>query len=115
MSNLAGRCDQILQIIFSNISIDFLKSLLFTAIQIIVQNLVILYQLEYPSKPYTINQEIFVHENIHVLKYSCNEIFKGAPQKYFNTKICQVEITVHVSQMKRLLATYASLFCYRNS
>ena len=62
----------------------------------------------------TINQEIFVYENIHVLNIHVNK-FSRVPHKNFNTKICQVEITVHVSPTKRLLATYASLFCYRNS
>ena len=31
----------------------------------------------------------------------------AASQKYFNTKICQVEIIVHVSPIKQQLAMYA--------
>ena len=63
----------------------------------------------------TVNWEIFVYENIHVSADSCKQIFKGALRRYFNTKICQVEIIVHVLPIKWLLATYASLLCYRNS
>ena len=51
-----------------------------------------------------------MYENIRVLNIRVKN-FKGGPRKYFNTKICQVEITAHVSPIKRLLATYASLFC----
>ena len=35
-----------------------------------------------------------MYENIHVLNIRVN--------KYFNTKICQVEITVHISLIKLL-------------
>ena len=42
----------------------------------------------------TVNRKIFMYENIHVLNIHVN--------KYFNTKICQVEITVHVSLIKLL-------------
>ena len=40
-----------------------------------------------------------MYENIHVLNISLNK-FQGCVMKYFNTKICQVEITVHVSPIK---------------
>ena len=39
----------------------------------------------------------------------------GAPRKDFNKKFCQVEITVQVLLIMRLLPTYTSLFCYRHS
>ena len=34
----------------------------------------------------TINQEIFMHENIHVLNVRVNKFSWVPPQKYFNTK-----------------------------
>ena len=51
----------------------------------------------------TVNREIFVYENIHVLNIRVNK-FSRVPHEnnYFNTKICQVEITAHVSPIKRL-------------
>ena len=62
--------------------------------------------VSYGNTVHTVNWEIFVYENIHVLNIN----FQGCPMK-----ICQVEITVHVSPIKRLLATYASLLCYKTA
>ena len=38
--------------------------------------------------------------------------FCGCPQKILTWKICQVEITVHVLPIKRLLATYTHMPLY---
>ena len=62
----------------------------------------------------TINREIFVYENIHVLNI-CVKFSRVPHENILTQKFCEVEITVHVSQIKQLLAMYTSLFCYRNS
>ena len=56
------------------------------------------------SDSITVNREIFVYENIHALNIRVNK-FSRVPHKNILTwKICQVEITVHVWPIKRLLA-----------
>ena len=61
------------------------------------------------------NREIFMYENFHVLNIRVNKFSRVPLKNIFNTKICQVEIAVHVAPSKRLLAMYVSLFCYKNS
>ena len=58
----------------------------------------------------TMNWEIFVYENIHVLNVRVSKL-SLVP---LNMKFCQVEITVHVLLIK-LLAMYSSSFCYRDN
>ena len=59
-------------------------------------------------KQYTVNREIFVYENIQVLNIRVNKISRVPHKNTLTWKFCKVEITVHVSPIKRLLATYAS-------
>ena len=55
-----------------------------------------------------------MYENIRMLNVHVNK-FSWVPQENILTrKFCQVEIAVHVLLIKRLLAMYASLLCYRN-
>ena len=63
----------------------------------------------------TLNQEIFVYENIHVLNIHVNKFSRVPHENILTRKFCEVEITVHVSLIKRLLAMCASLFCYTKS
>ena len=63
----------------------------------------------------TVNQEIFVYENIHVLNICVDKFSRVPHENILTQKFCEIEITVHVSPIKQLLATYASLFCYSNS
>ena len=56
-----------------------------------------------------------MHENIHVLNVCVNKLLWVSHESILSRKFCQVEVTVHVLLIKRLLATYTSLFCYRNS
>ena len=44
-----------------------------------------------------------------------NQIFVSAHKNNLMQKLCQVEATVRVLLIKQLLATYTSLFCYRDS
>ena len=43
----------------------------------------------------TMNWEILVYENIHVLNV-CVNIFRGSHENILKRKFCQAEITVHV-------------------
>ena len=53
----------------------------------------------------TVNRETFVYEIIDVLHVCVNK-FSWVPHKNILTQnICQVEITVHVTLVKQLLAT----------
>ena len=71
--------------------------------------------MHFLSIPTTVNREIFVYENVHVLNVRVNKISLVSQESILaNTKVL-LEITVHVLLIKRLLATYTSLFCYRNS
>ena len=58
----------------------------------------------------TMNWEIFVYENIHVLNVCVSKLSLVPPEH----EICQVEITVHVLPIK-LLAMYSSSLCYRDN
>ena len=50
----------------------------------------------------TKNREIFVNENIHVLKFNIhvNKFSKVPHENFLTRKFCKVEITVHVSPIK---------------
>ena len=63
----------------------------------------------------SINQKIFVNVNIHVLNFRVNKLSWVSYENILRQKFCQVEITAHVLLIKRLLCTYTSLVCYRNS
>ena len=63
----------------------------------------------------TVNQEIFMYENIHVLNVRVNKFSWVPHENMLTRKFCQVEITVHVLLIQQLLATYTSLLCYRDS
>ena len=62
----------------------------------------------------TINWENFMHENIHMLNVCVNK-FSCRLHNIINAIFFQVEITEHVLLIKRLVAMYTSLFCYRDS
>ena len=53
---------------------------------------------------YTVNQEIFMYENIHELNIRVNKLSR-VPHENILTRICQVKITVHILPIKQLLAT----------
>ena len=63
----------------------------------------------------SINQKIFVNENIHLLNVCVNKLSWVSHENILRQKFCQVEITAHVLLIKRLFSTYTSLVCYRNS
>ena len=48
----------------------------------------------------TINQEIFVYENIHVLNIRVNKFLRVLHENILTRKFCEAEITVHVSPIK---------------
>ena len=58
----------------------------------------------------TVNWEIFVYENIHVLNICVNKLSVVPHQNTLTQKFCQVEITVHVLPVKGLLAMCVHLF-----
>ena len=45
----------------------------------------------------TVNQEIFVYENIHVLNIHVNKFSRVPHKNILTQKFCEVENTVHVS------------------
>ena len=49
---------------------------------------------------YTVNQEIFVHDNIHVLNVHVNKFSRVLHENILKRKSCQIEITVHVLLIK---------------
>ena len=68
--------------------------------------------INYPrNKLDTVNKDI----KIFMCKCFCKQIFVSAHKNILMQKLCQVEITVHVLLIKQLLATYTSIFCYRDS
>ena len=71
--------------------------------------------INYPrNKLDTVNKKIFMYKNIHVQMFLQTN-FRECSQNILMQKLCQVEITVHVLLIKRLLATHTCLFCYRDS
>ena len=56
----------------------------------------------------TVNWEIVMYENIHVLNIHVNKFLWVPHQNILTQKFCQIEITVHVLLIKRLLAMYTS-------
>ena len=75
------------------------------------------YQVVYSNSTfcfvYTVNREIFMYENIHVLNICVNK-FSRVPHENILTQNF-VKFKLLCMPIKRLLAMYASLFCYRNS
>ena len=55
-----------------------------------------------------------MYENIHALNIRVNKFSMMPHENILTWKFVKL-ITVHVSPIKQLLATYASLFSYRNS
>ena len=55
-----------------------------------------------------------MHETIHMFNVCVNK-FSCRLHNIINTSFIQVEITEHVLLIKRLVAMYTSLFCYRDS
>ena len=51
-----------------------------------------------------------MYENIHVLNIRVNKFSRVPHENILARKFCEVEITVHVSPIKQLLATYTSYF-----
>ena len=52
---------------------------------------------------HTINWEIFLYKNIHVLNVRANKFSRVAHKNILTRKFCQVEITVHVLLIQQLL------------
>ena len=60
----------------------------------------------------TVNQEIFVHDNIHVLNVCVNKIC-GCPWKHFNMKICQVYIIEIIVYVLPIDTSYLAIATFR--
>ena len=52
--------------------------------------------------------KIFMYESIHVLNIRVNKFSRVSNENILTGKFCEVEITVHVSPIKQLLATHTS-------
>ena len=64
----------------------------------------------------TINREPFVYENIHVLNIHVNKFSRVPHENILTRKFIKLKLLCTYRRLSDyILATYASLFCYRNS